>query len=316
MKYADPKVDFTFKRLFGDEHRTNLTINFLNSLLELKGDKLITEIIFRNVDNIPIVQTSKESYLDLRCVDQQGQHYIIEMQVDRQSWFLERAQYYTALCICSQLKKSKHYESLLPVIFIGILDFDIFTWCKGCGFNPEDVAEPISHHAIMNKKTGVQHHKHMEFHYIELSKFKKNLGQLETQIDKWLYFMKEVESLKSVPTPLKNNPEIEEAFELMEMSLWSPEAMEVYHENLDQIDKPRRQLHAAVEEGLKRGKQEGRQEGRLEGLQKGLLTGLEQGALKEKEVIALKLLKKNIEIAEIIELTGLSIQQIKNLKIE
>ena len=39
--FADPKTDFVFKRIFGDEERKPLLIALLNDLLELKGPRRI-----------------------------------------------------------------------------------------------------------------------------------------------------------------------------------------------------------------------------------------------------------------------------------
>ena len=46
--YAKPTVDFTFKKLFGNDHNKPLTIDFLNSIFDFTGDESIRNISFEN----------------------------------------------------------------------------------------------------------------------------------------------------------------------------------------------------------------------------------------------------------------------------
>jgi len=67
------------------------------------------------------------------------------------------------------------------------------------------------------------------------------------------------------------------------------------------------------EEALKEGHQEGFKIGRKEGLEQGLEQGFEQGIEQKQNEIAKNMLKENIDIKFISKVTGLSIEQIKNL---
>ena len=76
----------------------------------------------------------------------------------------------------------------------------------------------------------------------------------------------------------------------------------------------RSSLEEEREKGLQKGLLQGKQEGRVEGIQKGLLQGKQEGRMeRDKEVIA-KMLKKNLQISVISEVTGLSRAQIKQLQ--
>jgi hypothetical protein len=41
MKFADPKNDIAFKKIFGDENKTEVLISFLNSALDFKDNREI-----------------------------------------------------------------------------------------------------------------------------------------------------------------------------------------------------------------------------------------------------------------------------------
>ncbi len=65
-------------------------------------------------------------------------------------------------------------------------------------------------------------------------------------------------------------------------------------------------LQAGMQKGLQAGRQEGLQAGRQEGLQEGLQTGMRQ--------VALNMLKNKFKLSAISEMTGLPVEEIKELK--
>ncbi len=44
MKFADPKNDLAFKKIFGDENKKEILISFLNSILDFKNEKTLLKI--------------------------------------------------------------------------------------------------------------------------------------------------------------------------------------------------------------------------------------------------------------------------------
>lgn len=275
MNFATPTTDFTFKRLFGDAQRTNLPINFLNNLLERKEGNLITKIVFSDTANIPKAEGSKQSSVDISCTDQSGHQFIIEMQVAHEVYFLLRSQYYASFALSNQLKKGGSFEYLKPVIFVGIMKHDLFDYNQ----------DPITHHFIIDSKTGKQSMEHLQFHYVELSKFHKKIEELETQMDKWLFFFKNATDLEMIPEQFKSSPDFTEAFHVVEQSLWTPEERKIYRKNLDEMS-----FYDRLQEGM-----------------------VEKGERKKAEKIAIKLLKKGTNICDIADITELSVEQLELL---
>ena len=60
-------------------------------------------------------------------------------------------------------------------------------------------------------------------------------------------------------------------------------------------------------------REEGKEEGRVEGEEKGRIAGEEKGRAEEKKAVARKMLAKKQTIADIMEITGLSEEQIHSL---
>jgi predicted transposase/invertase (TIGR01784 family) len=175
----------------------------------------------------------------------------------------------------------------MPVVFVGILDFTLF---KNNNY--------LNHHFIINKETGECELHHLEFHFIELTKFTKQLEDLKTLLDKWIYFLKEADTLRAIPPSLQE-PLLKEAFDVLEQGSWSMEELTAYDKILDDERSFASQIDTAAKEGRQEGRQEGREEGRWE----------------EKMRLAEQLLKSNmLDVPAIAQLTGLSATQIEELK--
>lgn len=279
MFFLDPKTDIAFKKLFSDNTHKNIIISFLNSILDRKADEIIVDIVINDPHNLPETLESKFSIVDVRCTDQANRHYIVEMQVIRKIDYLQRAQYYNSLALSRQLKSKGAYEKLEPVIFVGILDFKVFN-------NPHY----ISHHLILDQKTHHQELKHLEFHFVELKKFNKELQELTTLSDKWIYFLKHAGDMETIPNALKN-PDMEDAFHILNQTTWSRESLELYDRYVDVM----RSEKSLLSTGRAEGRAEGLIEGKLEAsitIAKQLLDVLDVETVAKKTDLTLEIVKK------------------------
>ena len=85
MHFLDPINDYAFKRIFGDDKNPAILISFLNSILHLEAEKTIEHISIPNPNQVPRIMGIKDTALDVRCRDQSGAEYIVEMQVEKLS---------------------------------------------------------------------------------------------------------------------------------------------------------------------------------------------------------------------------------------
>ena len=278
-KYLKPTTDITFKKLFGTQERANLTKDFLNAVLEKKIGERIKTVTITDPANLPETIDKKKSFVDVNCVDQNDKKYIIEMQVINEYDFVERVQYYVSLAISRQLKAGDEYKQLVPVIFVGVLGFDL---------NKEE-KEALSHHAILNLKTGRCLLRHLQFHFIELEKFKKTLNQITTIVDQWIYFMKHANTLETIPAQLRSK-DFTEAFHVLESAQWSDAELDAYMNQEYEIGATRRQQLGAREEGR------------------------EEGKIEAKLELAREMLTDGDSIDKIARITKLDITQIKQLQ--
>jgi predicted transposase/invertase (TIGR01784 family) len=268
MNFADPKNDLAFKKIFGDEKHKNILISFLNAILGFKDLYQIVDVSLANSYQIPKIPELKETILDIKATNKNGDTFIVEMQKKDLGDFTKRSLYYTSKAYVQQLPKGNDYTKLKKVYFIGILNFNIF-----------GNTNYISRHLIVNQETGTQDLKDFEFSFIELPKFDKKLENLSSILDKWLYFIKHAQDLTVVPEQYKSIQDFTEAFDIATQTAWNTKELEVYeYISLKEFD----ELNAL---------QTAERKGMDKGIKKGMEKGMEKGIKKGIE-------KRNIEIAK------------------
>jgi predicted transposase/invertase (TIGR01784 family) len=188
MKFVDVTNDVAFRKIFGNENRKEVLISFLNAVLVLEGERQIVDVDILTPYQLPALKGGKVTIVDVKARDQDGKSYIVEMQVAPVDGFSKRVLYYAAKSYSSQIERGDLYETLNPVFFIGILDFEVTQ-------NPHY----ISRHRITDVETGENLITDVEFHFIELPKFNKAEAELNSIIDQWVYFIKNAENIEVVP---------------------------------------------------------------------------------------------------------------------
>lgn len=280
MKFVDPKTDIAFKKIFGNDAHKGILIEFLNEILEL--DSPIESVTINNAYQLPRFKGLKETTLDVKATDTLKREFIVEMQVEKELAFAKRAVYYSSKAYSQQLKKAQKYHFLKPVIFLGILDFNMF-----------DHDNVISRHLILNKETGQHDLKDLEFNFIELKKFTKAESELETTADKWIYFLQHADDLDRVPENTDTSA-LQEAYEVAAQHTWTREELDIYEAQEFKIAVNQNMIETAHMDGKQEGKLEGKIEGKLE--------------------IAKAMLTEGFDTDTIAKITQLTRQEIENLK--
>jgi len=278
MQFLDPTNDLVFKKIFGNEKKKEILISFLNSILRLKDERTIHDVILLNPTQAPRIKGAKESILDVRCYDQRGTNYIVEMQVLGQVFFDKRVLYYASKAYSDQLGKGDTYQALSPVIFLGILNFN-FTQSSRC----------ISTHTIHDVETKEHVFQDFRFTLAELPKFNKTVQALETVEDKWLYFLKQAKALTAIPAVIHEQA-IQDAFEIAKEMNWNTDELAVYE---------RRAL--AIEDEIQR-------------INYGYQAGEKKGKVDEKLNTAKNMLSIGLSIEQVMQVTGLSEEQLNVIK--
>ena len=305
MKFADPKNDLAFKKIFGNENKKEILISFLNAILGFEGNKAIKEVKIVNPYQVPKIEELKETILDIKAKNKDNEEFIVEMQKKDLGDFPKRSLYYTSKAYVNQLDKSENYHKLKKVYFIGILNFNIF-----------ENKKYISRHLILNLETQKQDLKDFEFTFIELPKFNKSLEEIDDNsiIDKWIYFLKETPNLTMIPKKLESPKEIKEAFDIATQVVWDKKELEVY-EYIEKKERDERNyVHTQITRAVKKAEKKAIEKGKEVGLKEGLEKGIQKGKKETKIEIVKKLLKQGLDNQTISLITELSIEEINNIK--
>ena len=279
MKFADPKNDLAFKKIFGDINHKDILISFLNAILDFKDKKIIVDVELTNPYQVPNIPELKETILDIKAINKNGDTFIIEMQKKDLGNFTKRSLYYTSKAYVAQLPKGQNYTILKKVYFIGILNFNIF-----------DNKNYISRHLIINQETNKQDLEDFEFNFIELPKFNKTLDKLESILDRWIYFLQHASDLTMIPNEYKSIKEFKDAFDIVTQITWNQKELEVYdYIALKEFDE-------------------------LNALKTAEKKGIEKGIEKEKLNTAKISISQGLDNETIAIITGLDIATIKKLR--
>ena len=276
-KYINPFTDYGFKKLFGEEPNKDLLLDFLNELLKHEQGEIV-DLTYLKSEHLGTTEIDRRAIFDLYCENEKGEKFIVELQKSKQNFFKDRTVYYSTFPIREQAKRADWDFELKAVYTIAILDF-VFD---------EDKNEPDKFRYDV-KLTDIETQKifydKLTFIYLEMPKFNKTLDELQTRFDKWLFVLRNLNRLDRVPDKLKERI-FEKLFETAEIAKFTPNQVQSYEDSLKYYRDLKNSLDTARDEGM------------AEGI----------------EMVAINALKLGMSISKIIELTGLTKQQIEKLK--
>jgi len=125
FKLMDPKIDYAFKLLFGNEKDTSFLISFLNAALELEGEKAIKSVIIMSPNNDKEKQDEKYSIMDVKAKANDETIINIEIQLKDEHNMRYRTVYYLSKTIAKRLKEGDNYKAIYKTVAINILNFDL-----------------------------------------------------------------------------------------------------------------------------------------------------------------------------------------------
>ncbi len=273
MQFADVSNDIALWKIFGNENRKECLISFLNAILDFQGDRKIVSVNIIDPYQLPYLRGGMVFTLDVEATDQANRNYIIEIQIAELDGFGKRVLYYSSKSYSSQITRAEFYQQLNPVIFIGILEF-------GFTQNPHY----LNRSQVRHVETGERTLHDIEFNFIELPKFNKQLHELETLIDKWIFFIKNAENLDVMPENI-NDEGLKSAYEEANKFSWTQNELEVYDYVSMREGDAKARTDFATKKALHEGKLEIAQNGILKGYNNEVITDLTGLSMEEIEML-------------------------------
>ena len=303
-RFINPFTDWGFKRLFGREASKDLLVSFLNDLFE--GEFRVKDVTFKDKEQLADAKDLRGCIYDVYCKTDDGKHFIVEMQNRWTANFVNRTLCYACKAITNQREKEKTktaaslYE-LVPVYVISFMNFP-----------PEaddEVRQFKTDVMLREKNSGAAFTDKLRFIYLNLTFFNKEVGECETDFEKWIYVLKNMETLERIPfeTQKKIFKRLED---IMDVHHLKKEDMEKYEELQRAVDNYNLGMYSA----WLKGNRKGMEKGILKGMEKGRREGMEKGELKGKIETARNLLSMGMGFEQVMQATGLPPEQMSQLK--
>ena len=282
--FADPTIDFAFKRIFGTEKYKAATIGLLNSIIEgvniVDVEFLNTELGRENADD-------KNCIIDVLAADRNGNRYIVEMQNAKQPTFLQRMVYYTSKVIA-------HLDGE-----VGIQEYNLRSTydIAFLNFNAEAITEISGRYHLHYRTTEVKCHNKLpsspEYHFFDLKEFarifRKSSGEITNATDYWLYLLTGSKEMDGMPGWAEGDKAYEAYFEASAVSNFTPQ------------------------ETIKYDKDMMTERDRINSINYARQEGLMEGELKKQHEIASALKAKGVDVGMIAACTGLSLDEVAKL---
>jgi predicted transposase/invertase (TIGR01784 family) len=203
-RYIDPLTDFGFKHIFGTKE---YLMDFLNAVLDIEGE--IIDLQYDNTERTGRSKDDRTTYFDLYCTLATGESIILEMQYNHQEFFKDRTLYYASRLIQEQGEDQKGnkrwgYE-LKPVFSVNIVNFALGASVYTVKAIDPPVDKYVSYVQLFDRDTLKVFYKKLTFIFLELPYFTRELDELLTPMDWWMYVLKNLAKLDRLPDALRNN---------------------------------------------------------------------------------------------------------------
>ena len=285
------------------EHKVFL-IDLLNAVIFDKGthpeDEKIIDVTLEDRVFTPSHHDEKAGILDIRA--KTNKHiYSIEIQQYREADIGARCCYYALNVLHDQITKGVPYHKLTPVIIITFLTENHLSTSNyhSCyHYNEDD-----EHSRLTNLST---------LHFIEFKKCRVNEKSKLSRLEQWVKYLS-----ATAPAGEEIIPEEEMFKELSRIEkVYSKDKEEMLR--YEAAERAEMDFVSAISSAELRGKEIGKAEGLTEGIAKGRTEGKAEGRVEGKKIQALEtaktLLEMGLSIQQIIKATGLSEEEILQLK--
>ena len=290
--------DWAMKKLLRSKVNFEILEGFLSELL--MEDVTILELLESESNKEDA--RDKFNRVDLKVRNEKEEILIIEVQYDREFDYLQRILFGTSKVITEHLHKKEPYSKVAKVVSINILYFDLgqgkdyiyHGTTSFRGLHEQDLLQLSDEQRQLYGKDEL-HEIFPEYYLIKVNNFD---DIAKDTLDEWIYFLKNEE--------IKNDFKakgIKKAKEELNILKLSEEERRAYERYQDDLHYQASMVESSYTVGM------------MKGIEKGTEQGVIQGEKKKAFQVAIKLLKKGVlDVQEIAELTGLSVEEIEDLR--
>jgi hypothetical protein len=326
FEIVNPCTDFGFKRAFGNP---GVLIDFLNHILDYRGGNQIVDLSYMDKEFPSLHPLGRDFRVDIVCQTLNNRYFLIEMQNDYTADYADKAYVEFSRFLAKidgeklhDLSSGDHKRRRIGQTDIAAQDF----WQKieevctlvisNKRFDPhlvkqkyaeEAVAEPdiINTYEMLNTTHPTRHLGSLDAKVVlvMLANFNKTADELLTDTDRWLYALKDerMTTGKLKIEPFKDVLDIQKtAFESEALKQFYAELHKsnIGHDLLKEYEEQIQADNFRLERTFIEGKAEGKIEGKIE----------------ERRVVALKMISSNMSDELIVQVVGITPEELDELK--
>lgn len=312
VKFAENKIimakdgnyirfDWAMKHMLRDKANFGILEGLISVLLK---DEVKIEEILESESNQE-EENDKFNRVDIKAKNSKGQIIIVEVQLTRQLYYLQRILYGTCKAITEHINIGDKYDQVKKVYSISILYCD---YGQGDDYIYHGITCFKGIHTgndlmVNTKEDGVivphlPREVFPEYFLLRVNQFSKIP---ENPLDEWMEYLKT--GMVKENTRVPSLQQVREKLRVMSMSVEEKRAYDIH---MDNIMVQNDVLDTARDEGREEGRAEGLEEGRKEGRKE----GLEAGKAMQNVITAKKMLEAGIATEIIKQVTGLSIDDL------
>jgi len=238
--YINLLTDFGFKRVFGIKE---VMIKFLNTVLDIESG--IKDLRYGNPEKLGFSQYERKAVYDLYCITGKDEHIIVEIQSASQVHFKDRTLLYASRLINAQSEKGKNWNFELPKMYsVNILDFTFEEALLPLGIEIKrtDENKYVSKVQLIDCDTKELFYDKLTFIYIELPCFTKELNDLKTFFEQWIFIIKHLHELNDLPEKFRKDEVFEKLFEIAQIARMTKNEVNNYLKDLNNMNIVRNEI--------------------------------------------------------------------------
>lgn len=275
-KFINPFTDIGFKIIFGQEFSKPRLLDFLNTLLE--GEHTITDLSFLDKEQPAIYDGDRSPIYDILCETVNGEKIIVEMQNREHPNFRERMLYYAAEAIVRQGEKGADWNYDVKAVYLVAFTNFVITGYGG----------QLRIDVSLTDREGRPFTGKLRMICLQIPCFVKEADECDSHFERWIYILKNMEILDRMPWAAQNAV-FQRLAEVAEVSKLSKEDRLKYDHALKRYRDTLNTMAGAE------------------------MKGRAEGEAKANHDNACRMKAKGFSVEDIVEITGLSAEEIAEL---
>ena len=324
------RFDWAMKRMLRDKANYVVLEGLLTTLFK---EKIIINRLLESESNQED-EFDKYNRVDILAENGKGELFIIEVQNNDEYAYFQRMLFGVSKLVTEYINRGEGYQNIKKIYSVNIVYFDLgrgkdYLYHGKTEFLGVNTGEVLNLSPFQRQKFNVDvvSELYPEYYILKVNDFE---GKPSTPLEEWIYYLSTGDITQG-----STAPGLDEARKKLELALMSKDELSAYYRHLDNTVILKDNIYTSrgegllegremgikigreegLYEGIKKGLEKGMKKGREEGIEEGMKKGREEGIKETKIQIVKNLMLAGSDIELVMEVTGMTREEIENLKI-